>query len=79
MSFLNPDYAWLYRLHQDGVWFFTRLKSNSRSEVIKTLATSVDGPVRADQLIRLSSPQGQAGYPEVLRRIHYRDLETGKE
>ena len=34
---------------------------------------------RADQIIRLSSPQGQACYPELLRRVHYRDPETGKE
>jgi hypothetical protein len=71
------DYAWLYQLHQDGVWFVTRLKSNSCYEVIKEQAAS--GPVLADQVIRLSSPQGQACYPEPLRRVHYRDPETGKE
>ena len=37
------------------------------------------GPVLADQIIRLSSPQGQTGYPELLRRVHYLDQETGKE
>ena len=71
------DYAWLYRLHQDGVWFVTRLKTNSCYEVIQSRAAS--GPVLADQIIRLSSPQGQACYPELLRRVHYRDPETGKE
>jgi len=43
-------------VHQDGVWFVTRLKSNSSFEVIQTLEISVDGPVRADQPIRLSPP-----------------------
>ena len=28
------DYAWLYQLHQGGVWFVTRLKTNSRYEVV---------------------------------------------
>ena len=70
------DYAWLYRLHQGGVWFVTRLKSNSRYEVVRSKAAS--GPVLADQLMRLSSPQGQAYYPELLRRVHYLDPE-GKE
>jgi hypothetical protein len=73
------DYAWLYRLHQDGVWFVTRLKSNSCYEVIQAQAATAGGPVLADQVIRLSSPQGQVCYPELLRRVHYRDPETGKD
>jgi IS4 transposase len=71
------DYAWLYRLHQDTVWFVTRLKSNSCFEVIKEKTAS--GPVLADQVICLSSPHGRASYPEPLRRVHYRDPETDKE
>jgi putative transposase len=71
------DYAWLYQLHQGGVWFVTRLKTNSCYEVIQSRAAS--GLVLADQTIRLSSPQGQACYPEPLRRIHYQDPESGKE
>jgi hypothetical protein len=35
------DYAWLYRLHQDGVWFVTRLKTNSCYEVIQSRAASL--------------------------------------
>jgi hypothetical protein len=65
------DYAWLYRLHQDGVWLVTRLTSNSCSEVMKERAAA--GPILADQVIRLSSAQGQACYPEPLRRVHDRD------
>ena len=71
------DDAWLYQLHQGGVWFVTRLKTNSCFEVIQSQVPA--GPVLADQLIRLSSPQGQTGYPELLRRVHYLDPETGKE
>jgi hypothetical protein len=71
------DYAWLYQLHQGSVWLVTRLKTNSRYEIVRTQAAS--GPVLADQIIRLSSPQGQTCYPEPLRRVHYRDPETGKE
>ena len=71
------DYAWLYQLSQDDVWFVTRLKSNSRYAVIQNQTAS--GPILADQIIRLSSPQGRACYPELLRRVRYRDPETGKE
>ncbi|MFA4904679.1 MAG: hypothetical protein WC600_18280 [Desulfobaccales bacterium] len=55
----------------------TPLKSNSYYEVIQDQTAS--GPVLADQVIRLSSPQGQACSPEPLRRVHYRDPETDKE
>jgi hypothetical protein len=71
------DYAWFFRLHQGGVWFVTRLKSNSCYEVVQT--RSAAGPVLADEVIRLSSATGQAAFPELLRRVHYRDPETGKD
>jgi hypothetical protein len=58
------DYAWLYRLHQGRVWFVPRLKTNSCYEVIQTQGAS--GPVLADQIIRLSSLQGQACPLEVV-------------
>jgi hypothetical protein len=74
-AYLN--YAWLYGLHQDGVWFVTRLKSNACYEAVHP--QEAFGPVLADELIRLSSPQGLASYPELLRRVHYRDPQTGKE
>src|SRR3974390_900305 len=71
------DSSWLYRWHREGVWFVTRLKSNSCYEVVREAWSG--SPVLADQVIRLSSPQGQACYPEPLRRMHYRDPETSKE
>jgi putative transposase len=71
------DYAWLYQLQQGRAGFVTRLKRNSCYEIIEEQPAS--GPILADQIICLGSPQGQASYPEPLRRVRYRDLETGKE
>jgi Transposase DDE domain/Domain of unknown function (DUF4372) len=71
------DYAWLYQLHQGRAWFVTRLKSNSCYEIIEEQTAA--GPILADQIICLGYPKGQASYPEPLRRVHYRDPETGKE
>ena len=71
------DYAWLYQLHQGRAWFVTRLKSNSCYEIIQEQTAA--GPILADQIICLGYPKGQASYPEPLRRVHYRDPETGKE
>jgi hypothetical protein len=73
----NLDYTWLYQLHQDTVWFVTRLKSNSCYKII--VKQTASGPILADQIICLSSPKGQASYPEPLRRADCRDPETGKE
>jgi hypothetical protein len=73
------DYDWLFHLHQQGVWFVTRLKANACYEIVESLETSAPELVLADQLIHLSSPHGQAAYPAPLRRVHYRDPETGKE
>jgi len=73
------DYAWLYSLHRQGVWFVTRLKSNACYEVIEDWEITATDAVLADQVICLSSDRGLAAYPEPLRRVHYRDLETGKE
>jgi hypothetical protein len=42
------DYGWLYQLHQDDIWFVTRLKRNSCYEVIQEQQAA--GPVLADQL-----------------------------
>ena len=73
------DYIWLRTLHQKGVWFVTRLKSNACFEVIETLENPDPERVLTDQIIRLSSDHGLNSYPDTLRRVHYRDPETGKE
>ncbi|MBW1951573.1 MAG: IS4 family transposase [Deltaproteobacteria bacterium] len=73
------DYTWLHTLHQKGVWFVTRLKSNACYEVVEPRDNSGADTVLADEIIRLNSPGGVASYPDTLRRVHYRDPETGKE
>jgi Transposase DDE domain/Domain of unknown function (DUF4372) len=73
------DYAWLYGLHHQGVWFVTRLKTNACYAVMEDRGITAPDLVLADQVIRLSSDHGLAVYPEPLRRVHYRDPETGKE
>lgn len=73
------DYDWLFHLHQQGVWFVTRLKTNACYEVVDRRKATAGGPILADELIRLNSPHGRAAYPARLRRVHYRDPETGKE
>jgi hypothetical protein len=72
-------YAWLYGLQCRGVWFVTRLQTNSCYEVVASQEITAPNLVLADQVIRLTSSQGRTSYPEARRRVHYRDPETGKK
>jgi hypothetical protein len=72
------DYARLFSIHHAGAYFVTRTKRNMKFRVIESQAFDSTSGVRCDQIIRLSSDKGKADYPEVLRRISYRDSVTGK-
>lgn len=71
------DYAWLNDLNQGGVWFVTRMKSNCHYQVIKCREHDRTRGLRADQIVRLKSHRG-GDYQGDLRRISYRDPDTGK-
>jgi len=70
-------YCFLFRWHQDGVSCVTRQKVNARFKV--TARFEVDWPrgLPSDQDVILLGQRGQA-YPAALRRVGYRDPETGK-
>ncbi|MFN3477387.1 MAG: transposase, partial [Candidatus Methylomirabilales bacterium] len=55
----------------------TRLRTNARYRVLERRPVNPRTGVTSDQLIRLTGPRGKA-YPHPLRRIGYRDPETGK-
>jgi len=71
------DFARLYRLHQAGAFFVTRLKTNTRFVVVHSRPVDKSTGLRCDQTIKLSSAAGRAGYPTTLRRISYVDPEHG--
>ena len=71
------DDQFLFRLPQDGVSFVTRQKVNAQFKVTARVAVDRLRGVTADQHVVLPGQNGSA-YPEVLRRVGYRDLETGK-
>ena len=73
------DFTWLYSLHQQGVGFVTRLPGNIRYRVVQENPLTIDSPVRADQIVRLSTAYSRAHYPETLRLVHYQDPDTGKD
>ena len=68
------DYAWFRELSQNGVFIVTRLKSNAQFKVLERNAVDAFTGVTSDQIIQV----GNGGKAILLRRIGYRDQETGK-
>jgi transposase len=71
------DYAWLNDLDEGGVWFVTRMKSNCQFNIRECREQNRTRGLRADQTIRLTSQKGRE-YKGKLRRVSYRDPDTGK-
>jgi len=72
------DFARLYRLHCCGGFFVTRLKRNADYRIVAPGPGPCTQGVRSDKLIRLRGPKSRRLYPERLRKVRYRDPETGK-
>ena len=72
------DYARLYTLHQAGAFFVTRAKSNLDARRVYSAITDRATGVICDQSIAFNGHYAAQHYPEQLRRIRYRDPESGK-
>ena len=70
-------FAWLFSLTGQGVFFVTRMKTNTRYKVVKRNNPNRRLGVTSDQTIWLTGPKW-GDYPTALRRVGYRDKETGK-
>jgi len=71
------DYGWLNTLDTSRVHFVTRAKKNCQFTVIESHKTNRTRGHICDQTIKLKSQRGQA-YEGYLRRIRYKDPDTGK-
>lgn len=72
------DYAWFKQLNDKGVFFVTRQKKNADYRVVKRHSVKRDQGITSDQLIAFKGQQASRACPITLRRIGYRDPETGK-
>lgn len=72
------DYGWYNQLTEKGIFFVTRLKSNAHYRVISRRQVLKDKGVTSDQTIEFIGVQTSRKCPIPLRRIGYRDPETGK-
>ena len=77
---MDKDYvafSWLLSLTNRGVFFVTRMKSNTRYKVVKRNRINRSLGVISDQVIWLTGAKW-SDYPAALRRVGYHDKETGK-
>ena len=72
------DFERLYALHQAGAFFVTRAKSPMDARRVYSAPTERDTGVICDQRVMLNGYYSARKYPEHLRRIRFKDPETGK-
>ena len=72
------DFARLFKLHQAGAFFVTRAKRNMNARRVYSAATGRSTGVICDQRIALNGFYAAQDYPEHLRRIRFKDPESGK-
>ena len=73
------DYEWFNQLTNKGVYFVTRLKSNACYKVVECRPIQKNKGLISDQTIMLTRNNALRKCPIPLRRIVYRDQETGKQ
>ncbi|MCU7838463.1 MAG: IS4 family transposase [Candidatus Thiodiazotropha sp. (ex Troendleina suluensis)] len=72
------DYEWYNQLNEKGIFFVTRQKSNAAYRVISRQPVIKSKRLTSDQIIEFTGPITAKKCPIQLRRIGYRDPETGK-
>ncbi len=72
------DFACLHRLHLAGAFFVTRAKSNLKAHRVYSAPTDRDTGILCDQTIALEGFYSKQDYPTYLRRVRFKDPETGK-
>jgi hypothetical protein len=72
------DFARLQVLHQAGAFFVTRAKSNLNAHRRYSAPTDRASGIICDQTIVLDGHYSRKDYPDPLRRIRFKDADTGK-
>jgi len=72
------DFDRLFTLHQAGAFFVTRAKANTDMRRLYSAPSDREKDIMCDQAIALSGFYTQQRYPLHLRRIRFKDLESGK-
>ena len=72
------DFAQFHRILQAPAFFLTRAKRNLKFQRRTSAPADKNAGIRFDQTGVLAEPTSRRRYPDTLRRVGYRDPETGK-
>ena len=72
------DFTRLYAMHQAGAFFVTRAKQGMDARRVYSSPTQRSTSVICDQRVMLNGFYSAKAYPEHLRRVRFKDLESGK-
>jgi IS4 transposase len=72
------DFARLHVLHLVGAFFVTRAKSNMNFHRVYSAKADRSTGILCDQTIALDGSRAKQDYPVHLRRVRFKDPETGK-
>ena len=72
------DFGRLFALHQAGAFFVTRAKRGMDAHRVYSMPTDRSAGIICDQRIALNGFYIAQDYPEQLRRIRFKDPESGK-
>jgi hypothetical protein len=72
------DFARLYAMHQAGAFFVTRAKQGMDARRVYSSPTQRSTGVICDQRVMLNGFYSAKAYPEHLRRVRFKDPESGK-
>jgi hypothetical protein len=65
------DYAWFAELTADGIFFVTRMKTNTVYTTVEVCAVPEKGNVLSDQIVSLPALDKDGEAPVLFRRIEY--------
>jgi len=72
------DYLRLAGIHSARAFFVTRAKANMSYYVRESRAVDKSTGLRSDQTVRLNGTKTKKHFPHDLRRVSFRDAESGK-
>ncbi len=72
------DYTWYNQLTEKGIFFVTRLKTNAKTRIVQRHSVLKNKGLTSDHTIEFTGTHTAKKCPIQLRRIGYRDSETGK-
>lgn len=72
------DYKWHNQLTDNGIFWVARIRGNAKYRVVERYKANKGQGITSDQLIEYTSHRSMGNNLRPVRRIGYRDAETGK-